>query len=118
MPTVVTNFTCSANDECAGLCPSGYYCPVGIEEPIPCPKDTYRGHPGGAAVSDCDKCPAGFLCNEGTSVPVECPAGYYCPEGNKTEPCPYLTFRNNTGAAVVTDCYPCPAGYFCNQTGI
>lgn len=65
--SVEIDFTmCTANNECAGPCPSGNYCPIGTQEPVPCPADTYRSTVGGASVTDCANCPAGYLCNEGT----------------------------------------------------
>ena len=32
-------------------------------------------------------------------------------------PCPRGTLRNQTGAAVEGDCFPCPPGYYCAQEG-
>ena len=73
---------------------------------------------GAAQESDCASCPAGYLCPEGTDQPEPCPVGQYCLKGNGTTDCPRLTYRNVTGAAVITDCFPCPAGYWCNYTGV
>ena len=53
----------------------------------------------------------------GTGQPQPCPVGHYCLVGNGTYPCPRLTYRDTTGAAVITDCHPCVAGHWCNYTG-
>lgn len=66
LPTAVTNFTsCAANDECAGLCPVGNYCPFGTELPVPCPEHFYRNSTGAASANDCEACPAGYICPAG-----------------------------------------------------
>ena len=69
MPTTTTNFTaCVGYDECAGLCPVGHYCPDATVTPEPCPERTYRNNTGATQETDCDQCPAGYMCNNGKSV--------------------------------------------------
>ena len=58
-----------------------------------------------------------FAVFAGTGQPQPCPVGHYCLVGNGTYPCPRLTYRDTTGAAVITDCHPCVAGHWCNYTG-
>jgi hypothetical protein len=66
MPNVTTDFnSCVANDECAGQCPVGNWCPQGTILPIPCPEHTYRSAVGAEVEQDCDPCPAGFVCGLG-----------------------------------------------------
>ena len=45
-----------------------------------------------------------------------CKAGYFCPEGTKTEnesPCPAGTYNPNTNAISISACIPCLAGGYC-----
>lgn len=66
LPNTTYNFAgCLSDEECAGPCPTGSYCPAGILIPVPCPNDTYRDSVGAEQESDCDSCPAGSLCPEG-----------------------------------------------------
>ncbi|XP_070551435.1 scavenger receptor class F member 1-like [Ptychodera flava] len=109
---------CTPNTQCAGPCPAGHYCPVGIEDPIACPNHTIRNTTGASQLSDCRPCPAGSHCLQGDPVEYECPVGYYCEEGMPPEECPLYTYRNTPGAASEGDCYPCRAGYWCNDTGM
>ncbi|RUS80922.1 hypothetical protein EGW08_011303, partial [Elysia chlorotica] len=119
MPNSTADFdTCVSDDVCAGFCPTGAYCPAGSLLPVPCPENTYRDTVGAEQEVDCASCLAGFLCPEGTSYPDPCPVGQYCLKGNGTAPCPRLTYRDTTGAAVITDCFPCPAGFWCNYSGM
>ncbi|KAG2929556.1 hypothetical protein PC114_g2752 [Phytophthora cactorum] len=103
--------------ELGGPCPIGYYCPEGVLDPFPCPKNSSRLQTLGIAESDCDPCPAGKSCNDGTNT-VPCPAGSYCPYGVSDVPCPAGTFNGAEGKANQEDCVPCDAGKLCNRTGI
>ncbi|KAE9138231.1 hypothetical protein PF007_g1495 [Phytophthora fragariae] len=103
--------------ELGGPCPIGYYCPEGVLDPIPCPKNSSRLETLGIALTDCDPCPAGKSCNDGTKT-VPCPAGSYCPYGVGEVPCPAGTFNGAEGKANLEDCRPCDAGKLCNRTGI
>ena len=43
-----------------------------------------------------------------------CPVGQYCLNAtDNPTPCPSGTYRNDTGARNISDCYLCPAGNFC-----
>lgn len=43
-----------------------------------------------------------------------CPVGQYCLNATDNPiPCPNGTYRNDTGARNISDCYLCPAGNFC-----
>ncbi|ETO67181.1 hypothetical protein F444_15794 [Phytophthora nicotianae P1976] len=103
--------------ELGGPCPIGYYCPEGVLDPIPCPKNSSRLQTLGIAESDCDPCPAGKSCNDGSNT-VPCPAGSYCPYGVSEVPCPAGTFNGAEGKANREDCLPCDAGKLCSRTGI
>ncbi|KAF4141759.1 hypothetical protein GN958_ATG09004 [Phytophthora infestans] len=103
--------------ELGGPCPIGYYCPEGVLDPIPCPKNSSRLQTLGIAESDCNPCPAGKSCDDGTST-VPCPAGSYCPYGVSEVPCQAGTYNGAEGMANQEDCLPCDAGKLCNRTGI
>ncbi|XP_033122761.1 uncharacterized protein LOC117121631 [Anneissia japonica] len=109
---------CPVNTMCAGQCPAGYYCPEGIEDPIPCPNVTLRDTAGASQMSECVDCPAGSMCLEGDPVEYGCPLGHYCELGVAPQECPLYHYRNEFGAASEGDCFNCVAGYFCNQTGM
>jgi hypothetical protein len=49
--------------EPTGLCQPGHYCPISSSSPtqVPCPSRYYRPEYGGAAVSDCALCVAGYF---------------------------------------------------------
>ncbi|OQS01038.1 hypothetical protein ACHHYP_01968, partial [Achlya hypogyna] len=111
------NRTGSVNDT-AFACPAGSFCVTGATDAAPCPAGSYRPTTGGAAVTDCTECPAGYACPAGSLYPVVCQAGFYCPAGagNMTICAPgyYCPFNSTAGV-------PCQAGYYCptgavNQT--
>ncbi len=116
-----------------GPCPTGYYCPKGISNPIPCPPGTYSATTKISAASSCLSCTAGKYCSKGgLSAPEgDCGAGYYCPAGSKVPkpaatqcpigyscptgssvqvPCSAGTYQDEVGQA---SCKTCPAGYYC-----
>ncbi|CEM37955.1 unnamed protein product [Vitrella brassicaformis CCMP3155] len=66
-----------------GLCPVGFYCPQGTDNPIPCPFGTF-----GNETAQSDE----------TVACTSCPPGRYCGDANLTNP---------TGTG------PCDPGYFC-----
>ncbi|GMF37121.1 unnamed protein product [Phytophthora fragariaefolia] len=122
--TAIVDATVSTSDddllwktELGGPCPIGYYCPEGVLDPIPCPKNSSRLVILGSSLSDCDPCPAGKSCNDGAKT-VPCSAGSYCPYGIGEVPCPAGTFNGAEGKAHLEDCFPCDAGKLCNRTGI
>ena len=56
------------------------------------------------------QCPAGYVCSEGTAIPVKCNQGYWCPAGSTNpQPCPAGGFCP-VGSAKPQ---PCPAGHYC-----
>lgn len=118
LPENLNAVDCTPDLVCAGPCPAGYYCPAGIDIPVGCANHTLRETPGGASQDDCLPCPAGYWCHFGDPVPDPCPVGHYCEEGIGPVDCPLLTYRDITGGANLSDCYPCPAGFHCNVTGI
>ena len=44
-------------------CPTGNYCPLGVQVPIPCPIGTYGPNTLSYRVLDCQTCPSGSICN-------------------------------------------------------
>jgi len=99
-------------------CPKGHYCPMGIEEPIPCPNKTYRNASYGEKLADCSPCPAGRKCDIGTTEPIQCPRGHYCPLGENEFPCPIRTYNTLFNMSSLADCLTCPKGYLCDSIGI
>eukprot|EP00704_Kipferlia_bialata_P000894 g894.t1 len=98
-------------------CDAGYYCEAGVSVQSMCPAGKYQSETG---QSDCDTCPAGYYCVEGTEDPVICPAGSYCPAGTESateNQCPAGTFSSTTGLEVLGSCTPCTAGSYCSGTG-
>jgi hypothetical protein len=105
-------------------CPAGYYCPV-QENPAfpkrelyPCPTGTWSPRTGLLGHSECETCPAGYVCGAPATSELAdadlCPVGHYCPTGaSAAVPCPAGRYRNATGGEDVYDCTRCPAGFFC-----
>ncbi|CAG5098823.1 Oidioi.mRNA.OKI2018_I69.XSR.g16008.t1.cds [Oikopleura dioica] len=85
-----------------------------------CPAGTYRSRED---QPECEPCPAGMSCPEGTGEdprePILCPIGHYCPTGNplgRPIPCPPGTFSNEVGAQQEA-CQPCPVDTYNNLEG-
>ena len=80
-------------------CPAGYYCPTGVNEPIPCPVSTYNINSMTMSIEKCLPCPEGTVCDVTGIADYSrklCPPGYYCrPGSNIPTPCPVGTFRPN-----------------------
>ncbi|XP_029373686.1 uncharacterized protein LOC115053250 isoform X2 [Echeneis naucrates] len=124
---LVSNFTqCQWGMQCAGPCPSGFYCPEGTEVALLCPANTIRSSPGGTGRQDCLPCPPQHWCKPGDPVLHPCPAGHYCNGLSGSgfsgavgpRPCPLYTYRTAPGAGSMGDCLPCPPGWHCNSTGL
>ncbi len=119
-------YICTQGSSLATACPKGNYCPTGVTGTQACPNGTYSDTPRNTLVSDCQICPAGYLCtttSNNTGIAdydnFPCPLGLYCFEhaiaGIK---CPMGTFRNNTGGTSIKACTSCLAGYHCDGEGI
>lgn len=110
---------CIVNDAVDRKCPKGMFCPLKTDRPYPCPIGTYNNAKGAYEESMCLDCPAGSYCYEEGIDNYEdylCPIGHYCDHDKVTKPemCPDGTYRNQTGAANMTDdCWPCPEGHYC-----
>jgi len=66
-------------------CPAGYYCPAGVNEPIPCPVGTYNVNSMAKNYEKCLPCPEGTACDVTGIADYKrklCPPGYYCPLGS------------------------------------
>jgi len=87
-------------DQPSGPCTSGYYCPSGtaMGNQYPCPAGTHgNGQTNLTQSSDCFDCPVAHFCLIGSSVPIPCYAGTYSNVTNQPSvPCP-----------------TCPGGYYC-----
>ncbi|KAE8295324.1 hypothetical protein D5F01_LYC06250 [Larimichthys crocea] len=122
----MSNLTqCQWGMQCAGPCPSGFYCPMGTEEAELCPANTFRNSPGGAGLQDCLPCPPQYWCQPGEPALHLCPVGHYCDGlpgsdfggGTGPRPCPLYTYQPYPGAGSKGDCLPCPPGSHCNTIG-
>lgn len=100
------------------LCPIGYYCPEGTEEPVPCPEGTVGTSSGGRNSTICGPCPKGFYCLGQTNVGQPCPPGSYCPAViGVASKCPQGTYNPISRATNESACLPCKAGYTCPEEG-
>lgn len=107
------------------LCAAGYKCPTGSRSKfqVACPPGSYQPSEG---QYECLNCPIGNFCLGATIHPIPCTAGFYCPEGdasdpeaatNFPQPCPKGTYGALTGLQTVDQCQDCDAGFFCAETG-
>jgi len=120
-----------------GVCPAGYSCMPGAEEPEEAPEGVFvqeagrvRGvecFPGQFApfpqTAECFPCPAGYSCPEfGTTVPWICPMGTYrTPQFSNNSattiacrPCGQGRWSPWRGATDIASCEPCPRGRMCS----
>ncbi|KAF8822159.1 GCC2 and GCC3 domain-containing protein [Cardiosporidium cionae] len=143
--TCPVQFFCPLKTETPLPCPDNYFCPIGSSAPflcqsnescaeksgisLPCPQGSKKirnnacqlcspGTYSDATTVDCQKCPAGYLCVNGTSSRnptnlkrdggVMCPPGFYCKKGAvEATPCPAGTFNFQNGASTISDCQIC-----------
>jgi hypothetical protein len=119
----------------SGLCPPGFYCPVGATYPVPCPPGSYQSQAGATSCLPCEAgkfcavpgtsaaaaqlpaCADGFFCIRGAnnSMPSDGQTGRLCAvahacTGGLERPCPEGTYGPGEG---LTACPVCPAGFFC-----
>jgi hypothetical protein len=81
-----------------------------------CPAGKYGIGEGGISSADCNACPPGYVCREGTDdfQKYPCPTGNYCPAStSKPTQCPTGTYNPKTNAMSSAFCITCPAGYYC-----
>ena len=139
---------CDLDDKCAGEnytqprdCPPGHYCLEGTQYPTqyPCPVGTFNNITNLRSADECFNCTAGsycastgltaptgpcdggYYCSGGARVPNQhgCPAGHFCfPGTSYPDPCPVGTYNPRTGAANVTECYPCTQSFYCGREGL
>lgn len=106
-----------APDLFRNACPVGFYCPAGIDYPIPCPAGRYSSSFGQSYLADCSFTPAGYYSIEASSKPTGlCNPGYYCPLASTSPiqiPCPERTYLPEFGGSSESDCSLCIAGGFC-----
>ena len=110
---------CSGNLTNGGICPKGYYCPVGSALPSSCPAGMYC--PYEMLSAPFDICHPGYFCNGSSDTPEQfpCPAGHYCGEGSEFAiPCPLGTFSETRLNQDSSSCEDCSPGMYCNELGI
>ena len=117
------------------LCPPGYFCLEGTKysHEYPCLEGFFNDQIGAENMKACKPCSKGSFCpKKGMSEPLICKAGYFCPEGSKSDwendcpaghfcpigspeptPCPDGTYSNNTRLESIIQCDDCLPGYFC-----
>ena len=85
-----------------------------------CPSGTYRSR---EEQVECEPCPAGSSCPEGTgrdnTAPIPCPIGHYCPTGYAPGvpiPCGVGTYSSVAGAEV-ENCQECPENTYAHLEG-
>lgn len=113
--------------ECGGLCPAGFYCPIGTvrstsfpcggsnvycplgsQEPIPVPVGYY-----GLDINGTES-----LSTLATRVAIEiCPLGHYCADGIKYS-CPPGTYGNRIGLSNVSCSGSCVEGFYCPERSV
>lgn len=79
--SILTGDCLCPTNQTGGLCQSGYYCPMGSYEPIPCPEGKYCDDTGlGVPAGDCDP---GYYCSLAAvrPDPIDPNTGGLCPEG-------------------------------------
>ena len=126
------------SSKCAGLCPSGHYCPTaatvsplvcpngmfcpeGSTFPKPCPAGTMA--PAGlvegsmASASQCESCPPGTFCPEGSVNATDCPKGRFNSQHAQEAcmACAGGTYQDGEGK---TACKACDAGSYCPEGAV
>ena len=104
-------------------CPIGYFCPEGSPLPRRCPAGHYCDSPRMIAKDNSKLCDEGTLCISGAKSPavdnvsvIDCPAGFYCEEGTTVPTmCPAGTYSGRTGLSSFSECDLCPEGFVCYQ---
>ncbi|CAM9824345.1 unnamed protein product [Bubo scandiacus] len=128
-PFDLDNYT-NANCLCpatatGGKCITGFYCPKGSPEPLPCPPGFYCNASGLSVPSG--ECTAGFYCKGGATLPKPtddvtgniCPMGTYCTAASAVPKlCPAGTFSSLLGRRMLSECQPCPSGFYCEVPGL
>ena len=106
-------------------CPIGYFCGLGVSDPVPVSKN----------FSTPQKCFDGFFCPHGSSTAEgkgPCPTGFYCPTDTEAIPCPAAHYCAGVGNTRPKPCYPgtynpvraqsnctlCPQGHICPNTSM
>ncbi|CUE73353.1 membrane-associated protein, putative [Bodo saltans] len=106
-----------------GICPRGYYCPVGTKYNVskPCPPGSYNPTNGSSNITACLSCTPGRYCTGWGNYQVTglCAAGYYCPTGCTDAQCSNKPCHGNCAQPTPYDVIPyasggiCPSGHYC-----
>lgn len=114
--------TCTTvqNTGWGGICPLGFYCPLGSISPIACDNGTYSDQQG---LPLCKECIDGFYCppQSETYLDKPCPKGHYCPPGTATGqqfPCQRGSFNPNNESTSEDACMACLPGQYCSSDGM
>lgn len=59
---------CSPPGVQADICPTGYFCPQGTDDPLPCPQRTYNPNTNIYREDQCVNCTGGSYCNQTGAV--------------------------------------------------
>ena len=139
-PCPVSHY-CPANSTNPIICPLRHYCDGGLGVPKRCPPGFVGEETGLASASECEPCPPGKFCVDGTVAGdcdggylchignadaqpeasarprgEPCPAGYFCPAGAlEAIPCPNGTFSGLTHQESSSVCGACPPGFTCDS---
>ncbi|CAG5113760.1 Oidioi.mRNA.OKI2018_I69.chr2.g7850.t1.cds [Oikopleura dioica] len=111
-------------DDSNTLCPIGFFCEQGTEEPEPCPIGTFGSIPGLKSRNDCSPCPGGTFCpsvgmtwddiydstSNAINGTVKCEPGYFCKSGC-TKPDPLSS--SDCSSSVSNSGGKCPRKFMC-----
>ncbi|CAN0099917.1 unnamed protein product, partial [Heterosigma akashiwo] len=112
-------FYCEEGTENPHLqCAAGQQCPLGSSSAGDCPEGTYQPY---AAQGNCSSCPPGQYCGVKTTTPSDCPPGFFCPESTRHAhefPCPNGTYSNESRLEMQSQCVDCDPGSYCLYEGM
>ena len=93
-------------------CPPGYYCAEGAAMPLPCPGGTFSNSSNLQSVAECAACPSGSACSVGTLEPSSCLPGSFsaASQASTCDLCPAGKFQRLYGQTV---CMACTPGFYC-----
>ena len=94
-------------------CPERFFCPAGSTNGLLCPGGTFGNISGLQHASDCEPCPSGMFCTDGT-VTGGCAAGYFClASAPAATPDRNVSDYSSTAAWAALDYGQCPPNHYC-----